>query len=93
MKFVFNVKINCEDSLKCHEQIKSKIETLTGKIKNTGHVSIHHDNKNHQIFLFLYDKDGVNESLSHGKVLLQKSDKVKKFKGTIPTETQIKKIF
>ena len=61
MKFVFTKKITCEDSIKCSEELKTKIENKYGKLKNKkelyGHVSIYHENNNHKVWLFLYDKD------------------------------------
>jgi len=57
-----------------------------------GHISIQHENLNHQIWIFLYSTSGTHESEKTKQIVKVKSDKVKKFKGTIPTESEIKKI-
>ena len=100
MKLVFNKNISCDNPTKCNRDIQKKIEDKFGiKLhaesrteKVSAHLSIFHKNGNHKIWIFLYDKSGINESESNGKTVYQKSEKVKKFVDTIPTLDQIKKI-
>ena len=56
------------------------------------HISIYHTKNNHTIWLFLYDKSGEHESENTvtKQIIKQKSDKIEKFSGTIPTESALK---
>jgi hypothetical protein len=96
--YKFTKNITCEDPAKCSVDIMSKLETKYGfKIhgKNPeGHISMQHTDSNHQIWIFLYDKAGVfeSENMITKQIEKKKSDKTKKFSGTFPTESEIKKI-
>ena len=98
MKHKFTVKKTCTDdtSQECADDIISKIKTLLGENVSgvNYHISIHHEKNNHTIWLFLYDKAGEHESENTvtKEIIKQKSSKAKKFTGTIPTESEIKKI-
>ena len=95
----FTIKTSCEESIngfqKCIDNITTKIELLTGKLRIKesyfGHISISHKQNDHTIWLFLYDKAGIHESESNGKIIIQDNKFVKKFSKTIPTENQLKK--
>ena len=98
MMYKFTKKISCDDPQKCSIDIMNKLETkfkfkIHGK-NPEGHISIQHENSNHLIWIFLYSQTGINESenMITKQIVKVKSDKVKKFKGTIPTESEIKKI-
>jgi len=95
MKLVFNHKISCIDGEKCALEIQSKIEKLTGELNKIGlmyHISIHHVQNNHRIWVFFYDTDNVNESESQGKTVYQDSKIIKKFIGKKPTLNEIEKV-
>ena len=96
MKFVIDKKYSCnfETGNECDKGIIKKIESkLKGNTdKINFHISIRHSMPNHRIWVFLYDEDNKHESESHGKTVYTQSNTVKKFKGTKPTESEIKKI-
>ena len=96
MKFVINKKLTCTlDTLdKCGDGIRSKIKSLLGdNIDGVNyHTSISHKQNNHRIWVFLYDKTGTHESEAQGKNVFNESSLVKKFKGTMPTEKEIKNV-
>ena len=75
--------------------LNSKIKTLLAPnvVGVNYHISIHHEKNNHTIWLFLYDKAGEHESENTvtKEIIKQKSSKAKKFTGTIPTESELKK--
>ena len=77
---------------KLEKKFKIKLHAETVDEKINGHISIKHTNGNHIIWIFLYDKNGVHQSIRGNKIIEQKSDRVKKFTGTFPTESEIKKI-
>ena len=95
MKFVIDKKLTCTgDTLdKCGDGIRSKIKSLLGdNIDGVNyHTSISHKQNNHRIWIFFYDSDKIHESESKGKTVYKETDLVKKFKGTMPTESEIKK--
>ena len=95
MKFVIEKKLTCtfESSEKCGNDIRTKIKSLLGdNIDSVNyHTSILHKQNNHKIWIFLYDKTGTHESEAQGKNIFQASSLIKKFKGTMPTESEIKK--
>jgi len=98
MMYKFTKNITCEDPAKCSVDIMNKLETKYGfKIhgKNPeGHISMQHTNSNHLIWIFLYSSKGTHESENTitKQIVKVKSDKTKKFSGTFPTESEIKKI-
>jgi len=95
MKLVFYHNIKCDDGQACALKIRSKIEKLTGELNKIGlmyHVSIYHVPNNHKIWVFFYDHDNIHESESQGKTIYQDNKLIKKFKGKMPTESEIKKI-
>ena len=95
--YKFTKNITCENPEQCSVDIMNKLETKYGfKIhgKNPqGHISMQHTDSNHLIWIFLYDKAGVFESENTitKQIEKKKSDKVKKFSGTLPTESELKK--
>ena len=62
------------------------------KDHNQFHLSIDHIQSNHKIWLFLYNKNGIHEGESRGKTITTKADYIKKFKGQIPTKTQLENL-
>ena len=93
MKFVYRQIISCKDSGECAVNLLNKIETLIQtKDHYQFHLSINHTSKNHKIWLFLYDKKGTHESEAYGKTIRKKSQVIKKFKGKIPTRTQLENL-
>ena len=94
MKFVIEKKITCtfESSEKCGNDIRSKIKSLLNDNTDSVnyHISILHTQNNHKIWIFLYDKNGINESERRGKTVYKNSSLVEKFKGIKPTESEIK---
>ena len=95
--YKFTKKISCDDAAKCSENIMNKLETKFGFMihgKNPeGHISIKHDNSNdHILWIFLYSNSGVHESADGitEHIVETKSDIVKKFNGTFPTQKEIK---
>jgi len=97
MMYKLTKNITCEKPDKCSVDIMNKLETKFGfKIHGKtpeGHISIEHENSNHQIWIFLYDKTGTHESenMITKQIVKVKSDKTKKFSGTFPTESELKK--
>ena len=93
MKFKFNQKITCNDGGVCSNRLFEKLtDLLETNDKSMFHLSIHHDKNNHQIFVFLYDKDNVNETERQGKNIFNKNPNqpCKKFTKRIPTLTELK---
>jgi len=91
----------CDDSFECNNAILQKLKTkypnliLEAKTKDdqtNSHVSIEHKQNNHTLWLFIYDKSGIHEQESEGKIEKTKSDRVKKYTGTMPIESEIKKM-
>ena len=91
----------CDDSFECNNAILQKLKTkypnliLQTKTKEdqpNGHLSIEHKQNNHTYWIFVYEKSGINEQESEGKIVKTKSDRVKKYTGTMPTESEIKKM-
>jgi len=101
MKFYIEKKIKCDNASLCSDEIKNKIEAGTGaKLSKEnesdvvdGHLSILHVNGEHEIWLFLYEKNKVHESSIDGRVRLQKDESVRKYKGEMPSQKQIEKLF
>jgi len=94
MKFVIDKKLTCTSSEKCSNDIRTKIKSLL-KDNIDGinyHISILHKDSSHRIWVFLYNKTGINESEAQGKNIYKASSLVEKFKGIMPTESEIKKI-
>ena len=95
IKFTKNITCNIDDN--CDETILNKIEKHLGvkvhaeteKDQVCGHLSISHANKNHIIWLFLYEKDNTHESESQNNIKTEKSKRIKKYAGIIPTKTTI----
>tara|TARA_R100001244_G_C5088328_1_gene115742 strand:- start:222 stop:515 length:294 start_codon:yes stop_codon:yes gene_type:complete len=95
MKLVFNHKMSCTDATICALEIQSKIEKLTGELNKIGlmyHISIHHVQNNHRIWVFFYDTDKIHESEVVGKTVYQDSKIIKKFIGKKPTLNEIEKV-
>jgi len=90
-------KISCDNPEKCSVDIMNKLETKFGFMIHgkypEGHISMKHENSNHLIWIFLYDKAGwfESENMITKQIVKVKSDKVKKFSGTFPTESELKK--
>ena len=95
MKVKFRKQMNCDNPILCTQQIKKKLIEKFGtgwdevKKKSSYHFSILHENNNHTFWLFFYDKDGIHESERHGKTITEKSYKVIKYLGVIPTQKEI----
>ena len=105
MMYKFTKSIACfpeknKSDLQCGSNMMTKLEKKFGiklhadtiKEKVNGHISIKHTNGAHVLWVFLYSDDNVHESQRDNKIIKQKSDRVKKFTGTFPTENEIKKI-
>ena len=97
MKIVFTKKIKCKDALLCADDIKKKIETLTGKFsdgkKSSAHLSIDHTPNGHKIWVFLYDTSGIHESEKKGITVYQDSLNAKKYEGVKITQQKLEKLF
>ena len=93
MKFVFTLNKTCTDSGKCSDIMFAKLKTLLEtNDQHTFHLSISHVPNNHKYWIFLYSSKGAHESEALGKNLIRKNNKIKKFIGKIPSETEIKKV-
>tara|TARA_R110002020_G_C16080330_1_gene756977 strand:+ start:580 stop:864 length:285 start_codon:yes stop_codon:yes gene_type:complete len=92
LRIYFTKNISCENSLQCSDKIKEKITTLTGDFSNCGHISIQHEQKNHKVWLFLYDENKKHESESKGKIVIQNNENVKKYSGVKVTKAEIEKL-
>ena len=86
-KYVLSKDITCTDALKCGADVLLRIETELGaKIHADtdeetvqGHMSIHHKQGDHTIWVFLYDNDNVHESESKGVTITKTSDRVRQW--------------
>jgi len=85
----------------CHKDMLKKLkekypdlllEAKTKDDKLQGHLSVNHKNNSHTYWLFFYDKNGIHEQESHGKIKKTQSDRVIKYSGTMPTESEVKKM-
>ena len=94
MRILLNKKTDCGNDFDkiqiCDNQIREKLENLinadTPKLKEgtfNHHISIKHEANNHQIWIFLYDKNGVHESESRGKIIKQNAENIVKFPKTM----------
>ena len=101
--YKFTKSITCfpeknKSDLQCGSNMMTKLEKKFGiKLhadsvddKVNGHISIKHTNGNHIIWVFLYDKTGINQSIRGDEIIEQESNRVIKFNGTFPTEKEIK---
>jgi len=93
-------KKTCADSRECGNSLVKKLkekypdlllEAKTKDDKQHGHLSISHSNS-HIYWIFVYSETGTHEQESHGKIKKTKSDRVKKYTGIMPTESEIKKM-
>ena len=95
MKIKFTKKISCNNPVECTERIKKIFDDQFGvNIEGgaTWHFSIYHENNNHTIWLFFYDKDGRHESERHRKTITEKLDIIRKYTGPILSEKEIEKL-
>tara|TARA_R100001086_G_scaffold18844_2_gene9182 strand:+ start:1066 stop:1374 length:309 start_codon:yes stop_codon:yes gene_type:complete len=78
------------------EKIENKIGIKLHGDKNnkttSGHISVAISKDTVLVWVFLYDKNGVHESESNGKIIKQNSDLVKKFTGIIPKIKDLEKL-
>jgi len=102
MLIKLTVNKSCSDiepcALEIMEKLKEKypdliLEAQTKDDKVNGHVSIHHKNQSHILWIFCYDKNNTHEQEKKGKIKKTQSDRVKKYTATMPTESEIKKLF
>ena len=96
MKFKFIKKLSCDNPMQCTERIKKIFNEQFGEnIEGaaTWHFSIYHENNNHTIWVFFYDKNGEHESERHGMTVIQKLETVRKFTKPILTEKEIENLF
>jgi len=91
--------ITCTNWAACSDSIVTKLESkypgLHADNKNSkvkGHVSISHDQGKHQIWIALYEKEGIHEGMAHGKKVTQKSNRVEKYTDQIPTKKDLEDI-
>ena len=91
----------CTDSIKCSNELIKKLENkypdliLEAKTKDdktNGHITIYHKNSSHTLWIFCYDKNNTHEQESQGKIKKTQSDRDKKYSGTMPTESEVKKM-
>jgi hypothetical protein len=75
---------------KLEKKFGIKFHANTRKEKVNGHLSVKHNNGAHILWIFLYSSNGVHESIRGDKIIKQKNNRVIKFNGTFPTETEIK---
>ena len=94
-------KKTCADSRECGNSLVKKLkekypdlllEAKTKDDKQHGHLSINHKDNSHTYWVFVYSETGTHEQESHGKIKKTKSDSVKKYSGTMPTESEVKKM-
>jgi len=91
MRFVFFPNITCNDGGKCATTLETKLKTLLETSDNLSfHLSILHEQDNHKIWVFTYDKKGIHESELHGKLRLKPDHIIHKFTGKQPTLSQLK---
>jgi|GEM_PF-2685732 ribosome-associated translation inhibitor RaiA len=83
MRFVFFKNITCENSIECSQNIHKRLEKIYPDLKQgiNYHVSISHEQTNHKIWLFVYDKDLQHESEARGEIVYTHSETVKKYSG------------
>jgi len=84
----FTKNITCEDGLICSEKCMNDFSNLFIH-NNDGHVSISHQNGNHQFWIFFYDNDGIHEFESNGKIIKQNNVEIKKYKNKIPDKSEL----
>jgi hypothetical protein len=99
---------DCSNNIlsKIEEFTGKKFHASNGKEKVTGHVSISHQAGNHVIWVFFYSENGKGEqeagqdirttnkikSTLPRRIEKITNSRVKKYTGTIPTESEIKKL-
>ena len=94
MRIVFKKNISCDNSLKCSVNFSDKLEKLYPQLLRgiNYHVTIIHSQNNHKVFFFAYDSNGKHESEHKGKIIITKDENIKKYSGSTPTESEIKKL-
>ena len=95
MKIKFTKKISCNNPVKCTERIKKIFNEQFGEnIEGaaTWHFSIYHENNNHTIWVFFYDKNGQHESERHGETIMEKLDIIRKYTGPEFSKKEIEKL-
>jgi len=101
--YKFTKKISCGENMRdCVNNMMTKLETKfnvklhtdTKTSKVNGHISVSHEKNNHTIWVFLYSNTGIHEGENTitKKIVKTNSNRVEKFNGTFPTESEIKKI-
>ena len=88
----FTKNIKCESGIKCGKRCIEKILALTpsAMLSKNMHITIYHKQKNH-LFWCTYYNLGTHENWVRGQSVHTKfNDTQSKFKGTIPTEKEIK---
>lgn len=93
MKFKFTQNISCEDSGDCSNNLFAKLkDLLETSDQNQFHISISHKPNNHDIWVYLYSKNGEHEAETNGKDIKTKAAHIKKFTGKIPTLDKLKQV-
>ena len=99
MRIKFKKNLSCVSPEQCTDKILNQLEIklkcnlhyTQGDPFPQGHLSIHHVNGEHVIFLFLYDKDGIHESEDTltKKIIFKSNPKVKSYSGPLPNQKEI----
>ena len=94
MRIVFKKNISCDNSLKCSVNFSDKLEELFPKLRRgiNYHVTIDHLQFSHKIWFFVYDSNGKHEGEHNGKIIITEDENIKKYSGSMPTESEIKKL-
>lgn len=92
MKHYFELNITCQDAIECEVAIAAGINSIcpqeNSNKERTSHISINHAQGFHQIWIFVYDKNGIHEGNSKGKIVTTKAPNIARATKR-PTKTQL----
>jgi len=77
---------------KIENKIGVKLQTDKNNKTTSGHISVAISKTSVQVWIFLYDSNGVHESESDGKIIKQNSNIAVKFSGTKPKKEELVKL-
>ena len=107
MKIEFIKQMSCKEltqaeqknkmtrGLKCSMSFNDELEKQYPRLERgvNYHTKIDHESGNHKVTLFVYDHNKKHESEHKGKIIIQDSDLIEKYKGQKLEESKIKKCF
>lgn len=102
--YKFTKSIRCspeknKSDLQCGSILMTKLEARfgiklhadTAEEKVNGHISVSHGTP-HIFWVWIYSHNGIHESMRGTEIIEQRSDRVIKFNGTFPTQSEVENV-